>query len=393
MRRLAIKLSKAGERSLRDGHPWIFDKSITKYNADAQTGDLAIIYGTKSNKVIGIGLWDAESPIRIKVLHHGGPANINEQWVESKIQAAYEIRKPLLETDTNSYRLVFGENDDLPSLIIDIYDHVAVIKLYALIWLPLLDVIVKHILSISGAATCVLRLSRNAERASQEYYNGQILHGQLDDPVVIFREHGVRFSANVIKGHKTGYFLDHRDNRHRVGQMAKGKSVLDVFAYAGGFSVHALAGGASEVSSVDISKPALDLAKYNASLNTHTGKHITLAGDAFEIMQQLKYSRKQFDIVVVDPPSFAKKADEVSRAKSSYRKLTQLAIPLVKKGGVLLSASCSSRVKAEDFYELVLDEVSKSGRSYKVLDRTQHDIDHPIGFAEGAYLKSIYVEL
>lgn len=393
MRRLAIKLSKAGERSLRDGHPWIFDKSITKYNADAQTGDLAIIYGTKSNKVIGIGLWDAESPIRIKVLHHGGPANINEQWIESKIQAAFEIRKPLLETDTNSYRLVFGENDGLPSLIIDIYDHVAVIKLYALIWLPWLDAIVEHTLSISGAVTCVLRLSRNAERASQEYHNGQILHGQLDDPVVIFREHGVRFSANVIKGHKTGYFLDHRDNRHRVGQMANGKSVLDVFAYAGGFSVHALTGGASEVSSVDISKPALELAKYNASLNTHAGKHITLAGDAFEIMQQLKYSRKQFDIVVVDPPSFAKKADEVSRAKSSYRKLTQLAIPLVKKGGVLLSASCSSRVKATEFYELVLEEIIKSNRPYKVLDRTHHDIDHPIGFAEGAYLKSIYVEL
>lgn len=393
MRRLAIKLTKAGERSLRDGHPWIFDKSITKASADAQTGDLAIIYGVKSNKVIGIGLWDQHSPIRIKMLHHDGPTQIDSGWLYTKIHKAYKLRAPLLATDTNSYRLVFGENDGLPSLIIDIYDHVAVIKLYALIWLPMLDDIVESVHDIAGSVTCVLRLSRNAAKHCTTHHDGQVLMGDLPDPVIIFREHGVRFSANVLRGHKTGYFLDHRANRHRVGQLSKEKTVLDVFSYAGGFSVHALAGGASAVTSVDISKPALELSEYNASLNEHTGTHITLAGDAFDIMSSLARQPKQYDILVVDPPSFAKKADEVAKAMMSYRKLTRLAIPLVKPGGILLSASCSSRVKADEFYSLILDELQNAQKRYEIIDKTQHDIDHPIGFPEGAYLKSIYVRL
>jgi len=391
--RLAIKLSKAGERSVRSGHPWIFEKAITKLSKEGNVGDIAIIYGTKSNKVIGVGLYDPHSPIRIKMLHHNGGANINQEWIAAKIAEAYDKRLPLLETDSNSYRLVFGENDGLPSLIVDVYAEVAVIKLYSLIWQhhlqDILDVVILH----SKAQTVVLRLSRNVQKLQQKLQDGQILHGELEDPIVVFREHGVLFSAHVIKGHKTGYFLDHRDNRRRIGELAKGKSVLDIFAYAGGFSVHALAGGAERVVSLDISKQALDMAKHNVSLNDLSANHYVMAIDAFDGMQKLQNKGQKFDIVIVDPPSFAKSAADVPAAINSYRRLTKMAIPLVAPGGLLLSASCSSRVDKYMFYDLVIEELDKANRFYKIVDRTYHDIDHPISFPEGAYLKSIYVEL
>ncbi len=391
--RLAIKLSKAGERSVRSGHPWIFDKAITKLSKEGAAGDIAIIYGTKSNKVIGVGLFDPHSPIRIKLLHHNGGANINSEWIADKIAIAYDRRLPLLATDTNSYRFIFGENDGMPSLIVDVYAEVAVIKLYSLIWKHHLQDILDAVIHHSKAKTVVLRLSRNVQKLQQEYKDGQLLYGTLEDPIVVFREHGVLFSAHVIKGHKTGYFLDHRDNRKRVGELSEGKSVLDIFAYAGGFSVHALAGGAKRVISLDISKQALEMAKHNVALNSLSANHSVMAIDAFDGMQQLQDKGQKFDVVIVDPPSFAKSAADVPGALISYRRLTKLAIPLVAQGGLLLSASCSSRVDKDTFYNLLIEELDKTDRFYKVVDRTYHDVDHPISFPEGAYLKSVYIEL
>lgn len=391
--RLAIKLSKAGERSVRSGHPWVFEKAITKLSKEGDAGDIAIIYGTKSNKVIGVGLYDPHSPIRIKMLHHNGGANIDKSWIAEKIAIAYDRRLPLLEADTNSYRLIFGENDGMPSLIVDVYADVAVIKLYSLIWNHHLQDILDTVLHHTGVQAVVLRLSRNVQKLQQDYKDGQILHGTLEDPIVVFREHGILFSAHVIKGHKTGYFLDHRENRRRIGELSEGKSVLDIFAYAGGFSVHALAGGAKRVVSLDISKQALDMAQHNVALNDLSANHDVMAIDAFEGMQQLQDKGQNFDIVIVDPPSFAKSAADVPGAINSYRRLTKLAIPLVAKGGLLLSASCSSRVDKDTFYDLLIEELDKTNRFYKVVDRTYHDVDHPISFPEGAYLKSVYIQL
>jgi len=391
--RLAIKLSKAGERSVRAGHPWIFEKAITKLSKDGDVGDIAVIYGTKSNKVIGIGLYDPHSPIRIKMLHHNGGCNIDQSWIGEKIAIAYDRRIPLLQTDTNSYRLIFGENDGMPSLIVDVYDEVAVIKLYSLIWKYYMQDILEAVLHHTGVKTVVLRLSRNVQKLQKDYKDGQIIHGVLEDPIVVFREHGLLFSAHVIKGHKTGYFLDHRDNRRRIGELSEGKSVLDIFAYAGGFSVHALAGRAKRVISLDISKQALEMAKQNVALNDLSANHNVMAIDAFEGMQKLQDKGQKFDIVIVDPPSFAKSAADVIGAINSYRRLTRLAVPLVSKGGLLLSASCSSRVDKDTFYNLLVEELDKEDRFYKIVDRTYHDVDHPISFPEGSYLKSVYIQL
>jgi len=394
-KKIVVKLTPKAEVLVKKGHPWIFDQSIAKQNTEGNSGDLVILFDNRKNKFLAVGFYDPFSPIRIKILQANKPANINADWFNSKIQEAYNKRKPLLETATNSYRLIYGENDNLPSLVADVYDNVLVVKLYAQFWFPYLKDILPELLATSNTDTLVLRLSRNVQKEGNEFglHDGQVIHGELEKEVVIFKEHGVLFSANVIKGHKTGYFLDHRANRKKVGEMSNQKTVLDVFSYAGGFSVHALAGGAKAVTSLDISAPALELAKENANLNPYTGKHYTIVGDAFDELEKLASQRTRFDIVVIDPPSFAKSQDEIHRAINSYEKLAVLGVKLVNKGGTLVLASCSSRVTSDVFFQLMEDLMKSLNVNYTILEKTKHDIDHPIGFKEGAYLKCIYIQV
>ncbi len=395
--RVAVKVKTAAERMIRKEHPWIFNESIVKQNAEGKAGDLAIIYDQKKNKLIAIGLYDPFSPIRIKLLQFKTPAKINEDWFREKISLAKTRRAPLLATDTNSYRLIHGENDGLPGLVADVYDQVLVLKLYSLIWKPFLRMVLPLLMEVSACQTMVLRLSRQLQELSSELPNlsdGQVIFGDLKKEEIIFKEHGLLFSANPIKGHKTGYFLDHRHNRKRVGELSKGKKVLDVFAYAGGFSVHALAGGAREVISLDISSQALEMARKNVALNfKDTNKHRIMAMDAFEGLEQLYRKGQRFDLIVVDPPSFAKKDSEQEKALDKYGQLTRLASQLVVDGGILIMASCSSRVSKEDFFEKVLSTLSQTGRSFREMERSFHDVDHPVGFPEGAYLKCVFIQL
>lgn len=391
--RIAIKVKSAAERMVRKEHPWVFEAAITKQSAAGNAGDLAIIYDQKKNKMIAIGLYDPHSVIRIKLLQFKKPATINADWFKAKIESAYALRLPLFETDTNSYRLIHGENDGLPGFIADVYAEALVVKLYSAIWLPYLKDILPVLKKITGCNCIVLRLNRalqNSPELISSLQDGQLLFGSLEEETIIFREHGLLFSANVIRGHKTGYFLDHRHNRKKVGLLAKGKSVLDVFAYAGGFSVHALAGGAREVISLDISAQALEMAKSNVQRNFAKANHKVMAIDAFVGLQQLIQQGKKFDIVVIDPPSFAKKESEVEKALNSYNRLAHLAVKLVKPNGILVLASCSSRVTVEAFFALNEQALQSSGRQFKELERTFHDVDHPIGFPEGAYLKCGY---
>ena len=388
---LAVKLTAVGERSVRSKHPWIFTDSIEKINKEGVAGDIAIIFSHSKNKAIGVGLYDPDSPIRIKIVHFGSGARLDTQFFEQKIAAAYAIRLPLLKTNTNSYRLLFGENDKFPGCIADVYDSVLVLKLYSAIWLPYLKMIADSLIDVSGVDTVILRLSRKLQDdKALTLKDGMVLFGNLNNETIVFKEHGINFSANVIKGHKTGYFLDHRENRRRVGLLSSNKTVLDVFSYAGGFSVHALANNAKEVTSLDISAQALELAIANGKLNQHLGKHTTIAGDAFKELQTLIDTRKRFDVVVIDPPSFAKSKKEIQVAMKKYKQLAQLGVQLTNKKGMLVLASCSSRVTADVFFEINASVLANQKRNYHVEAKTYHDIDHPIGFPEGAYLKCGY---
>lgn len=391
-KRLAVKLTSKGEKFVFNGHPWIFSNSIQKINKTPQTGDLAVIFRKSDNKLIGLGLYDAESEIRIKMLYHGmQTVQINEHFFHSRIDRAFLKRGPLLETDTDSYRLIYGESDGFPGFIADVYAQVLVIKLYSEIWLPYLHLFIEYLAHVSNTKTIVLRLSRNLQnQKSKGLRDGDVIYGHLHNEVVIFKEHGIRFSANVIKGHKTGYFLDHRHNRKIVGELSKGKTVLDVFAYAGGFSVHALANGALSVSSVDISMQALETARFNVGLNQHKGDHKVIVGDAFLELNSMIDENQMFDIVVIDPPSFAKRQSEIPLAQKKYRQLAQLGAQLTRHKGLLVLASCSSRVTQDDFQELILEALDTTPYHFDLVKSTDHDLDHPIGFKEAAYLKTFY---
>lgn len=393
--RLAVKLTADGERILKQqNHPWIFSESISKINKVGKAGDIAIIFDRKRNIPLGVGLFDPESPVRIKMLHFGGGAFINESFFEGKIISALAIRSELYQTDTNSYRLLFGENDGFPGLIADVYAEVLVLKLYSEIWFPYLPILLPLLEKYSKSKCIILRLSRNLQAIPKiPYYDGQILFGQLENEEVAFKEHGIHFSANVIKGHKTGFFLDHRHNRKKVGEFARNKRVLDVFSYAGGFSVHALVHGAKEVTSVDISAQALEIAKMNAGLNSFAGTHHVVVGDAFEVLQDFILRKKVFDVVVIDPPSFAKAKNEVPMAKRKYAQLAAMGHKLTAHGGLLVLASCTSRISAEEFFGVNEEVLLRGGRKFRMLEKTGHDSDHPVTFKEGAYLKCAYYRL
>lgn len=390
---LAVKLTPSAEKIVKKGHPWVFSNSIAKLNKSGEAGDLAILFGHKTDKVYAIGLYDPDSIIQIKVIHRGKPIPINASFFHQKINNAFSIRKPLLKEKTNAYRLIFGENDGLPGLVVDIYNRSGVLKLYSEIWLPYLKHITPSLLEVAKIQTLILRLSRNLQKKELGLEEGEVLFGNAADSRVIFEEHGIKFKTDLILGHKTGFFLDHRANRHKVYHLAKNKSVLDVFSYSGGFSVHALAGGAREVTSVDFSAQALELAKENAKLNPHDGTHHTLAGDAFEILKELIQQNKTFQLVILDPPSFASNKRQQSIALKKYGELARLGARLTEKKGLLLLASCSASISKEDFLAIHQKEFSSMGLHYEIMEITEHDIDHPVGFKEGAYLKSVYYRI
>lgn len=395
--RIAVKVRPAAERSIRNGHPWIYEDSIVKQSKVGAAGDLAILFDQKKNKFLAAGLYDPDSPIRIKLLQFEYPATIDADWFLARVQTAYQLRQPLLATDTNSYRLLYGENDGLPSLVADVYGQVLVLKLYSAAWYPYLEFILNALQRVSNCETIVLRLARRLERLETTHRaglgDGQLLRGGLTENPVTFREHGLRFAADPVRGHKTGYFLDHRHNRKRVGALAAGKRVLDVFAYAGGFSVHALAGGAQMVTSLDISAPALQQAQANVALNFDAAPHQVVVGDAFSELRALADAGKQYELVVIDPPAFAKQQSEVPGALHSYGRLAELGLRLVTPGGVLMLASCSSRVSTDQFYHTVEAKLQRRYPNFQVLEKTQHDIDHPIRIPEGAYLKAGFWQL
>lgn len=397
MANLAARVTKDASRQIRGGHPWVYDASILSIN-DGESGDLAVIFDDH-RKFMAIGLYDPDSPIRIKVLHHGSPVTIDEAFWRGRVSAALARRRSLIDsTATTAYRVIHGENDQLPGFVLDRYGDVLVVKLYSAAWFAHLDAMVASITELLAPSSIVLRLARNVSAPSAELVDGAVLFGPMPERPVLYRENNLRFGADVIVGQKTGAFLDQRDNRARVREITRGGRVLDVFSSTGGFSVHAAAGGADVVHSVDLNQASIDASKTNMELNAKLKavaecRHFVTTGDAFEVMATMAADRRTFDVVVVDPPSFASKQIQVPRALDSYARLAQLAASLVERNGTLVLSSCSSRVTPEDFVATVRSGVRNAGRSIESSAQYGHAVDHPIGFPEGGYLKAVFATL
>lgn len=397
-KRLAVRVTPAAQAALRGGHPWVFDHAIVSVGGKArpEAGDLAVIFDDY-RRFLAAGLYDPQSPIRIRVLQHRDPAPIDRDWFRERLTQAAAIRAGLPDTGTDAYRLVHGENDGLPGLVIDRYADHLVIKVYTAAWLPWLPQLLDALADVQPSAAVILRLSRDTAQAQLPHglVDGVTLAGAAPGGPVEFRENGLRFAADLVRGQKTGFFLDQRDNRSRVEKLAAGRRTLNVFSYTGGFSLYAARGGAPQVLSTDLSEPALRDAQANFALNREfpevaACRHSTYGGDAFEVLAELGRTGARFGLVVVDPPAFAKRASENAGALRSYARLTELALKATAPGGVVALASCSSRVSADEFFATVTEAAVRARRPLREIERTGHPVDHPIRFPEAAYLKCLF---
>jgi len=394
---IKIKISKQLQNKIRKGFPWVYYYQLNNRKISGKPGDLGVIYDS-SNRFLAIGLFDPFSDIRLRILQTREPREIDETFFQERLQQAFELRSSLNRKETTAYRVVNGENDGFPGMVVDRYNDILVIKLYTSAWFPYLNMLVGLLSETTGSKRVLLQLSRHVQRVSEGgYQDNQMLLGSGLDKPVRFRESGLSFEADLLHGQKTGFFLDQRENRQKVREWAEGKSVLNVFSYTGAFSVYALAGGARSVLEIDINAQAQAAALKNWKLNfgsdgNQKDRLRQIKGDAFEQLASLIRQEEQFDLVILDPPAFASRKQNKQNALQAYLRLAKAGAQCTREGGLLLAASCSSQVRADEFYRAVDLGIRATGRSYQKILKTGHPPDHPVTFKEGAYLKAIYCQ-
>ncbi|MEY4690066.1 MAG: hypothetical protein RIT19_391 [Verrucomicrobiota bacterium] len=392
--RLRLRLTPAAEYAVRTGHPWVYAERIREKNREGNSGEIAVVYD-RNDRFLALGLYDPDSPIRFRVLHSGKPVMVDEAWWRARLAASLTRREGVATDQTDGLRWINGESDGWPAMVVDQYAGTLVLKLYSAVWLPRVADLTRWLQESLRPERIVLRLSRNAALGFEQagYHDGQNLWGDDTAPSVVFLEDGIRFWSDVVKGQKTGFFLDQRDNRRRIGQCSSGLDVLNAFSFSGGFSLHAARGGARSVTDLDISPHALEAARRNFALNAADPRiaairHESVQADAFAWLER---STEQFDIVICDPPSLAKRETERAGAIEAYHRLAVNSIARVRPGGLLLAASCSAHVTPEEFYAAVTEAAHRSGRRFVEEGYTGHAPDHPATFDEARYLKAAYL--
>ena len=396
--RLRLHVTATAAEIIRGGHPWVFARSIAEQNRAGATGELAVLFDRK-DRFLAIGLYDPDSPLRVRVLHAGKPVMLDAPWWTRRLDTALKRRQGLFDALTNGYRLICGESDGWPGLVLDRYGPVLVLKLYTTAWLPRLDEIIKLLRRSLEPERIVLRLSRNIQEMARKNYqreDGEIVFGKPLEARPVFLETGLRFEADVARGQKTGFFLDQRENRRRVETLAAGRRVLNAFSFSGGFSVYAARGGAASVTDLDISAHALSAARRNLALNRSDTavarcRHEILKADAFDWFET--NTTPKFDLIILDPPSLARRESERAGAVRAYGKLAAAALKVLRPRGILVAASCSAHVTPTEFFEAVQHAAQTSGRRVMTLETTGHPPDHPATFPEAAYLKCIYLKV
>ena len=393
--RLRLRVTATAESIIRGGHPWLFAESIKEQNREGQTGELAVIFD-RNDKFLAVGLFDPDSPIRVRILHAGKPAEIDANWWRTRLAQALKLREGLFDEQTTGWRCLNGESDGWPGLVLDKYGDTLVLKLYTGAWLPRLEEITKLIAAALPPTGIVLRLSRNIQKVAETNFSrrdGEMLMGSAPERPVIFQESGLSFEADVLRGQKTGFFLDQRENRRLVESLARGRTVLNAFSFTGGFSVYAARGGATSVTDLDISEHALAGGARNFDLNRSIARIAKCQREAVQadVFEWLAQTNRKFDLVILDPPSLAKRESERDGAIRAYGRLAETGMERLNLSGILVAASCSAHVSAEEFFGAILHTAAKSGRKFTELHRTHHAPDHPALFKEMEYLKAIYL--
>ena len=394
MNRIFLKRGK--EESLARRHPWIFSGAIERIEGDPEEGDVVDVYA-RSGEFLARGHYQIGS-ITVRVLSFE-QEEIDAAWWEARLRAAWAVRRAigLIDSpDTDCYRLVHGEGDNLPGLVIDIYGDVAVVQAHSVGMYRSRQAICEALRTVYGDRLAVV-YDKSAQTLPYKAETGAVdgyLYGGGASTERIVTEHGNRFHVDWGVGQKTGFFLDQRENRALVGHYSAGRTVLNTFSYTGGFSVYALAGGAREVVSVDSSATAVALAVRNAELNF--GPDVHHEGVASDVFDYLKTTDKQFDLIILDPPAFAKHHKVLGNATKGYTRLNARALSQIAPGGILFTFSCSQAVSRELFRTTVFTAAAIAGRRVRILHQLTQPADHPVNIyhPEGEYLKGLvlYVE-
>lgn len=393
----SVFLKKSADSFIKRKHPWIFSGAIEKVEGNPANGETIQIFS--SNKtLVGVGSYSPSSQIRVRVWSFNPEEKIDKDFFRKKFLAASQFRKRIVDTSqTNAYRIINSENDGLPGLIVDRYADYLICQFlssgsdfHKKIITETLDEVFNPI-GIYERSDVEIRIKEGLEPTKGT------LSGKEPDDLIQILENGLKFSVDVKNGHKTGFYLDQRDNRKLVSEFSRGKNVLNCFSYTGGFSVYALSSGAKNLTQIEASESALDLSTKNIELNNPDDSKIeNISGDVFEVLRKFRDERRTFDLIILDPPKFAESESQIQKASRGYKDINLLAIKLLKPGGILFTFSCSGHISQELFQKIVADAALDSGREVKIIKQLTQAADHPVAlnFPEGLYLKGLvcYVE-
>lgn len=388
----SIKLKKGRDKSFNRKHPWIFSgavDSVKDVNTNGETVD--IISG--DGKFLGYGSYSSHSQISVRVLSFNPDEKIDRAFFKQRIENAIQFRKQIINYElTNSYRLINAESDSLPGLVVDKYADFIVCQFLsagAEFWKKEIVEILVDLINPSG----IFERSDVEVREKEGLQQSKgILYGKAPEELIEIIENENRFLVDVNYGHKTGFYLDQRDNRKLLENFVLGKEVLNCFSYTGGFSIYAIKAGANKVVNVDSSAESLSLADKNFTLNgIDSSKYENTQDDVFKYLRKLRDTSKQFDVIILDPPKFAESVSQREKASRGYKDINLLALKLLKKNGVLFTFSCSGHIVPELFNKIIADAAADAGREVHLLKYLTQSPDHTMltNFPEGLYLKGL----
>jgi|TARA_B100000519_G_scaffold80319_2_gene69532 23S rRNA (cytosine1962-C5)-methyltransferase len=386
-----VILQEGREKSLKRHHPWVFDGAVANVKGRCRSGDTVDVVAADGSW-LGRGAYSPASQIRVRIWTFDQQEVIDNAFFLRRIEQAWQLRQRLMQqANTNACRLIAAESDGLPGVTIDLYNNLAVLQLLS----AGAD---KHRSKIVWALQKLLPDVAIFERSDVDVRSKeglepliQPLRGDIPDEVEIV-EHGVKILVNPHTGHKTGFYLDQRENRLAASRYADQASVLNCFSYTGTFACYALNGGASHVTNVDVSQPALDMASRHIELNGFAAEQCSqVKGDVFEVLRNYHSQQQQFDMVILDPPKFVDSKASLKRACRGYKDINMYGIHAVKPGGILLTFSCSGLMEQSLFQKIVADAALDAGRRVQILEHLSQAPDHPVGlnYPEGYYLKGL----
>ncbi|RZT38688.1 class I SAM-dependent rRNA methyltransferase [Cupriavidus agavae] len=392
-----ITLKPGKEKSLLRRHPWVYATGIAATEGRCEAGSTVVIRAA-DGRFLARGAYSPESQIRARVWTFDENEPVDHALFKRRVAAAVAHRRQWVR-DTSAVRLIFGEADRIPGLVVDYYGEGERGQLVCQFnsagveqWK---DALVQALVKETGCPNVYERSDAAVrQREGLELVTG-VLAGAEPDPELSVTEHGVKYYVDVRNGHKTGFYVDQRDNRKLVGDLAQGREVLNCFCYTGGFSLAALRGGAASVTSIDSSGDALKIAANNVALNGFdAGRATWLDADVFKMLREFRAEGRQFDLIVLDPPKFAPSAAHIDRAARAYKEINLVGMQLLRPGGLLFTYSCSGAIGMELFHKIVAGAATDARADARILRRLSAGTDHPMSaaFPEGEYLKGLLLE-